>query len=192
MTTIINGWNVCVEKEEPTISSQLSINNLWISDEVILVVKDYLYISRLEIKRKFYKFAINSSTLRMSIMNPRFLSNSLGLPRLVYWVCLLTDDCNKEIHLQNLTYIDCEEQEPLANNEDPNTFVEVDLTVAIIPEDNLTVESNHLSLQCQSKHSGQWSIVSNDNQHCQDFAEWDNDGQDFGYDSDWFTESRDV
>jgi hypothetical protein len=192
MNAIVNGWNVRVEQAGQKKYSQLSINKLWIPDDVIWVVKDYLYISGLEINRKFYKFAINSSNLRMTIMNPRFLSNSLGLPRLVYWVCLLTDDWKKGLHLQNLTCIDYEEPEHLANNEETNTFLEVNLTVDPIYEDNFTVDSHPVSSQCQSKHSAQWSIISNDNQQTQDFAEWDNDGQDFGYDSDWFAESRDV
>lgn len=190
---IVNGWNVCAEKGEQKIYSRLSINKLWIPDDVIWVVKDYLCFNGIELKRQFYKFAINSSILRMTIMNPRFLSNSLGLPRLVYWVCLMTDDWKQRLHLQRLTCIDCKEPYNLANNEELNTIVEVNLTVDSIPEDVLLpVESNHVSLQCQSKHSAQWSIISNDNQHHQDFDGWDNDDQDFGYDSDWYAESRDV
>lgn len=190
---IVNGWNVCAEKGEQKIYSRLSINKLWIPDDVIWVVKDYLCFNGIELKRQFYKFAINSSILRMTIMNPRFLSNSLGLPRLVYWVCLMTDDWKQRLHLQRLTCIDCKEPYNLANNEELNTIVEVNLTVDSIPEDVLLpVESNHVSLQCQSKHSAQWSIISNDNQHHQDFDGWDNDDQDFGYDSDWHAESRDV
>jgi hypothetical protein len=210
MTTIVNGWNVCVEKVGHKIYSQLPINKLWIPDDVFWVVKDYLYISRLEIKRKFYKFAINSSTLRMSIMNPRFLSNSLGLPRLVYWMCLPTDDSKKGQCLQSLTCIDYgeplklytnlnyDDPKHLENNKGSNAIAEDNLPVELMPEDNFTVESNPISSQGQSKHSAQWSIVSNDNQHNQhnqhnqDFDGWDNDGQDFGYDSDWYAESRDV
>ena len=191
--TIVNGWNVCAEKGEQKIYSRLSINKLWIPDDVIWVVKDYLCFNGIELKRQFYKFARNSSILRMTIMNPRFLSNSLGLPRLVYWVCLMTDNWKQRLHLQRLTCIDCKEPYNLANNEELNTIVEVNLTVDSIPEDVLLpVESNHVSLQCQSKHSAQWSIISNDNQHHQDFDGWDNDDQDFGYDSDWYAESRDV
>lgn len=189
---IVNGWNVCAEKGEQKIYSRLSINKLWIPADVIWVVKDYLCCNGIELKRQFYKFAINSSILRMTIMNPRFLSNSLGLPRLVYWVCLLTDDWKQEVRLQSLTCIDCKEPDHLANNEEPTLIVEANSTVGTLPEDNLTAESNHVSLQCQSKHSAQWSILSNDNQPYQDFDGWDNDGQDFGYDSDWYAESRDV
>ena len=189
---IVNGWNVCAEKGEQQIYSRLSINKLWMPADVIWVVKDYLCFNGIETKRQFYKFAINSSILRMTIMNPRFLSNSLGLPRLVYWVCLLTDDWKQGLCLQRLTCIDCKEPDHLANNEEPIVIVEANSTVDTLPEDNLTAESNHVSLQCQSKHSAQWSIISNDNQPYQDFAGWDNDGQDFGYDSDWFAESRDV
>ena len=189
---IVNGWNVCAEKGEQKIYSRLSINKLWMPADVIWVVKDYLCFNGIELERQFYKFAINSSILRMTIMNPRFLSNSLGLPRLVYWVCLLTDDWKQGLCLQRLTCIDCKKTDHLANNEEPTVIVEANLTVATLPEDKLTAEPNHISLQCQSKHSAQWSIISNDNQHHQDFAGWDNDGQDFGYDSDWYAESRDV
>jgi len=186
---IVNGWNVCAEKGEQKIYSRLSINKLWMPADVIWVVKDYLCFNGIELERQFYKFAINSSILRMTIMNPRFLSSSLGLPRLVYWVCLLTDDWKQGLHLQSLTCIDSKEPDNLANNEELKTSVEVNLTVVTLPEDNWTSESNHVSLQCHSKHSAQWSIISNDNQ---DFDGWDNDGQDFGYDSDWYAESRDV
>jgi hypothetical protein len=128
----------------------------------------------------------------MTIMNPRFLSNSLGLPRLVYWVCLLTDDWKQGLRLQRLTCTDCKEPDHLAKNEEPTAIVEANLTVESLPDDNLSVESNHASLQYQSKHSAQWSIISNDNQPNQTFDGWDNDGQEFGYDSDWFAESIDV
>jgi hypothetical protein len=212
MTTIVNGWNVCVEKPGQQMYSQLSINKLWIPDDVIWVVKDYICFNGIELKRQFYKFAINSSILRMTLMNPRFLSNSLGLPRLVYWACLLTDDWKKERHLQSLICIDCAEPaklhnnscthddneelklpEHLANNEERNICSGVNLTVDAIPEDLLTVESNHVSLLNKSNHSAQWSIISNDNlQTPGGFDEWDNDGQEFGYDSDWYAESRDV
>lgn len=212
MTAMINGWNVHIESVAQVVYSQISINNLRIPDDVILVIKDYLCISEIKVKRKLYKYALNSSILRMPIMNPRFLSDSLGLPRLVYWACLLTDDWKKDLQLQGLTCIDCgnpselytnlnkycihegagEETkattdlsglaERLVNNEKPMEH----------SDDNLSVASIHASLQTHSNHSGQWSIISNDNQPNQTFDGWDNDGQEFGYDSDWFAESRDV
>ena len=107
MTAMINGWNVHIESVAQVVYSQISINNLRIPDDVILVIKDYLCISEIKVKRKLYKYAVNSSILRMPIMNPRFLSDSLGLPRLVYWACLLTDDWKKDLQLQGLTCIDC-------------------------------------------------------------------------------------
>jgi hypothetical protein len=204
MNVIVNGWHVRVEQTGQKKYSQISINHLKIPDDVFLVVKDYLYFNGIEVNRKFYKFAVNSSNLRMTIMNPRFLSNSLGLPRLVYWVCLLTDDWKQQFRLQRLTCIDYEEPAKLnssykhdallhlANNEELKPIVEVNMTVDINPDDNLSVASIHASLQTPSNHSAQWSIISNDNQHYKDFDEWDNDGQDFGYDSVWYAESRDV
>jgi hypothetical protein len=191
-----------------------------------LVIKDYLYISEIKVKRKFYKYAINSSMLRMPVMNPRFLSDSLGLPRLVYWACLLTDDGKHDLQLQGLTCVDCgspadlynnlnkycihdgdsEDQksttadasdvdewkgltEWLSNDEKPRALPEVMWTEH---EDTLTTDVLPTSLQINSNHSAQWSIISNDNQQNQVFEGWDNDGQEFGYDSDWFAESRDV
>jgi hypothetical protein len=213
MNAMINGWNVHVESVAQIVYSQIAINHLRIPDDVILVIKDYLYISEIEVKRKFYKYAINSSMLRMPIMNPRFLSDSLGLPRLVYWACLLTDDWKHDLQLQGFTCVDCGNPADLCNNLNkycihdgtgevmvPKAPEQAELTEWLsndtkpiaLPEDLLTVESTHVSLLNKSNHSGQWSIISNDNQQNKAFEGWDNDGQEFGYDSDWFAESRDV
>ena len=61
MTAIVHGWCGLVEKSNEVVFQQMVINKLWIPDDMINEIKDYLYINAAEVLRKFYKRYLNRS-----------------------------------------------------------------------------------------------------------------------------------
>lgn len=65
MTAIVHGWCGFVEKSNDVVYQQMVINKLWIADDMINEIKDYLYISAAEVLRKFYRLNLNNSITAM-------------------------------------------------------------------------------------------------------------------------------
>ena len=65
MTAIVHGWCGFVEKSNDVVYQQMVLNKLWIPDDMINEIKDYLYISAAEVLRKFYKLNLNNSITAM-------------------------------------------------------------------------------------------------------------------------------
>ena len=61
MTAIVHGWCGFVEKSNEVVFQQMVLNKLWIADDMINEIKDYLYISAKEVLRKFYRLNLNNS-----------------------------------------------------------------------------------------------------------------------------------
>ena len=47
MAAIVYGWNEHVVKAEEVVQAQLAINKSWLPDDVLNIIKDFLYISAL-------------------------------------------------------------------------------------------------------------------------------------------------
>jgi len=80
MTAIVHGWCGFVEKSNEVVFQQMVINKLWIADDMINVIKDYLYISAAEVLRKFYRLNLNRSITDMWV-NYRPLTDIYGRDR---------------------------------------------------------------------------------------------------------------
>lgn len=65
MAAIVYGWCGFVEKSTDVVFQQMVLNKLWIADDMINEIKDYLYISAAEVLRKFYRLNLNNSITAM-------------------------------------------------------------------------------------------------------------------------------
>lgn len=65
MTATVHGWCGLVEKSNEVVFQQMVLNKLWIPDDMINEIKDYLYISAVEVLRKFYRAHLNRSIIDM-------------------------------------------------------------------------------------------------------------------------------
>ena len=82
--TIVHGWCGFVEKANYVVFQQMVLNKLWIPDVLIDIIKDYLYISAEEVLRKFYKYSINCSIMRM-VVDAQYYSDMYGRIRIAHW-----------------------------------------------------------------------------------------------------------
>jgi hypothetical protein len=82
--TVVHGWCGFVEKSNDVVFSQMVLNKLWIPDDMINEIKDYLYISAAEVLRKFYRFNINRSITDM-VSESSYLIDVYGRQRIAHW-----------------------------------------------------------------------------------------------------------
>lgn len=110
MTAIVHGWCGYVEKANEVVFQQMVLNKLWIPDVLIDIIKDYLYIDKVEVLRKYYKQYINRSVRGMSTENQLF-ADIYGRDRIIHWrtgylyygssfqlhgaVCVTCGDCSQ-------------------------------------------------------------------------------------------------
>ena len=59
MAAIAHGGHVV--KSDRAVFQQLTLNKLWLPDDMINEIKDYLYINRLEAVLKYYRYQLNKS-----------------------------------------------------------------------------------------------------------------------------------
>ena len=78
--TVVHGWCGFVEKSNDVVCQQMVLNKLWIPDDMINEIKDYLYISAKEVLRKFYRAHVNRSITDMWV-NYRPLTDVYGRVR---------------------------------------------------------------------------------------------------------------
>jgi hypothetical protein len=105
MTAIVYGWNEPVVKAEEVVQAQLAINKSWLPDDVLNIIKDFLYISAYDVLRKFYKSSITSSILRLET-NYDYLFDVRGRPRLTHWYTGHVDEF-QGIQLQGMICVTC-------------------------------------------------------------------------------------
>jgi hypothetical protein len=105
MAAIVYGWNEPVVKAEEVVQAQLAINKSWLPDDVLNIIKDFLYISAYDVLRKFYKSSITSSILRIET-NFSYLLDIQGRPRIAHW---MTGHHNefRGVQLQGMTCVTC-------------------------------------------------------------------------------------
>lgn len=107
MAAIVHGWCGLVEKSNDVVSQQMVLNKLFIPDVLIDIIKDYLYIGKDEVLRKFYKQNINRSITALSISR-QVLVDIYGRQRLALWqrgssdalylqgeICVTCGDCSQ-------------------------------------------------------------------------------------------------
>jgi hypothetical protein len=105
MAASVFGWNAHVVKAESVVQSQLAINKSWLPDDVLNIIKDFLYISAYDVLRKFYKTSITSSILRLET-NFSYLFDSQRRPRMTHWTIGQFDEF-QGIQLQGMTCVTC-------------------------------------------------------------------------------------
>ena len=105
MTAVVYGWNEHVVKAEEVVQAQLAINKSWLPDDVLNIIKDFLYISAYDVLRKFYKSSITTSILRLDT-NFEYLFDVRGRPRLAHWMTGHHDEF-QGIQLQGMTCVTC-------------------------------------------------------------------------------------
>ena len=105
MAASVFGWNQRVVKADKVVQSQLAINKSWLPDDVLNIIKDFLYISAYDVLRNFYKKAITSSILRLET-NFSYLFDSQRRPRMAHWTTGHFDEF-QGIQLQGITCVTC-------------------------------------------------------------------------------------
>ena len=105
MAAIVYGWNEPVVKADTVVQAQLAINKSWLPDDVLNIIKDFLYISAYDVLRKFYKSSITSSILRIET-NFSYLLDIQGRPRIAHWMTGHVDEF-QGIQLQGMTCVTC-------------------------------------------------------------------------------------
>ena len=104
--TVVHGWCGFVEKANDVVFQQMVLNKLWIPDDMINVIKDFLYISAAEVLRKFYRFNLNMSITDMVSMSTSYMIDVYGRQRIAHWgIGHVYGDGN--IQLQGLVCVTC-------------------------------------------------------------------------------------
>ena len=84
MSAIVHGWCGFVEKSNATVFSQMVLNKMWIPDDMINVIKDFLYISAAEVLRKYYRLHLNRSI--SDLTTDRYMMVDVyGRQRMMFW-----------------------------------------------------------------------------------------------------------
>jgi hypothetical protein len=114
MTATVHGWCGFVEKSNDVVFQQMLLNKLWIPDDMINEIKDYLYISAAEVLRKFYRAHLNTSITDMWV-NYRPLTDVYGRDRqVVYSIGHVYGAGN--IQIQGCVCVTCGDFDHLHNN----------------------------------------------------------------------------
>ena len=82
MAAIAHGGHVV--KSDRAVFQQLTLNKLWLPDDMINEIKDYLYINRLEAVRKYYRYQLNKS-IRSVVTTSQICVDMFNRPRLTDW-----------------------------------------------------------------------------------------------------------
>jgi len=74
-----------VKKSDRAVFQQVVLNKLWIPDDMINEIKDFLYISAEEVLRKFYRLNVNMSITNLVPMTTSYMVDIYGRQRLAHW-----------------------------------------------------------------------------------------------------------
>jgi hypothetical protein len=114
MTAFVHGWCGFVEKSNEVVFQQMVLNKLWIPDDMINEIKDYLYISVAEVLRKFYRFNLNTSIKSMWV-NYSPMTDIYGRDRqAIYAIGHVYGGGN--IRIQGIVCLTCGDFDHLHNN----------------------------------------------------------------------------
>ena len=92
MTVTVHG---VVVKSDRVVFQQLALNKHWLPDDMLNEIKDYLYISKEEAVRKYYRYILNKS-IKSVVTTSQMCVDMFNRPRLTDW-CKSGED---NIHLQ--------------------------------------------------------------------------------------------
>jgi hypothetical protein len=97
MSAIIHGHGGFVEKSDRVVFQQLALNKHWLPDVLIDIIKDYLYINKTDVLRKYYRSQLNKS-IESVVTTSQICVDMFNRPRLTDWRIL----CKSEpyIHLE--------------------------------------------------------------------------------------------
>lgn len=97
MAAIVHGHGGYVEKSDRVVFQQLALNKHWLPDVLIDIIKDYLYISKADTLRKYYRGLLNKS-IRSVVTTSQICVDMFSRPRLTDWRIV----CKSEpyIHLE--------------------------------------------------------------------------------------------
>lgn len=115
--TVVHGWCGYVEKSNEVVFQQMVINKMWIPDDMINEIKDFLYIDTTEVLRRFYKQYLNRSITSLCTQNQTFV-DIYGRRRISIWqtghiygggdlqlqgtICATCGDCS-QLHRNSVT-----------------------------------------------------------------------------------------
>jgi hypothetical protein len=97
MAAIIHGHGDYVEKSNRVVYQQLALNKHWLPDDMINEIKDYLYINKEDVLRKYYRCHLNKS-IQTVVTTSQICVDMFSRRRLTDWRIV----CKSEpyIHLQ--------------------------------------------------------------------------------------------
>ena len=98
MAAIVHGWCGFVEKSNDVVFSQMLLNKMWLPDDMINEIKDYLYISKEDALRKYFRNRLNNS-IKSVVTTSQICVDMFSRRRLTDWdiYCKSGED---NIHLQ--------------------------------------------------------------------------------------------
>ena len=114
MAATVHGWCGFVEKSNHVVCQIMVLNKLWIPDVLIDIIKDYLYIDRTEVLRKFFKQYINRSISFIHTQNLQFV-DIYGRERIVLWQTGHIYG-GGDLHIQGSVCVTCGDCSQLHNN----------------------------------------------------------------------------
>jgi hypothetical protein len=114
MAATVHGWCGFVEKSSHVVCLLMVLNKMWIPDVLIDIIKDYLFIDRLEVLRKFFKQYINRSVNDICTSNQLFV-DVYGRGRIVLWQTGYIYG-GGDLHLQGSVCVTCGDSSQLHNN----------------------------------------------------------------------------
>ena len=113
--TVVHGWCGFVEKSNKVLYQQMVLNKLWIPDDMINEIKDYLYISAAEVLRKFYRSNVNRSITDLTLTS-NYLIDVYGRQRIVHWATGHTYG-GGDIQFQDMMCVTCGDFTGMHDNE---------------------------------------------------------------------------
>ena len=111
------------------------LNKLWIPDDMINEIKDYLYISAAEVLRKFYRSNVNRSITDLTLTS-NYLIDVYGRQRIVHWATGHTYG-GGDIQFQDMMCVTCGDFNHRHNNMNgccPQQFDLVDEPIYLVED----------------------------------------------------------
>ena len=98
MAAIVHGWCGFVEKSNDVVFSQMLLNKMWLPDDMINEIKDYLYISKEDALRKYFRNRLNNS-IKSVVTTSQICVDMFSRRRLTDWD-IRCNSGEDNIHLQ--------------------------------------------------------------------------------------------
>jgi hypothetical protein len=98
MAAIMHRHDNYVVKTDRVVFQQLVLNKHWLPDDMINEIKDYLYISKEQALRKYFRHQLNKS-IKSVVTTSQICVDMFNRPRLVDWYISCTSG-EDHLHLQ--------------------------------------------------------------------------------------------